>query len=69
MADYSRYKTETLEKMRGQAYSKYYQEAIKPVGNWGDGMRKSRLTGNRAYEKAVERLEAIDTELAKRRKQ
>lgn len=34
MADYSRYKTETLVKMRDRAYEKYCAETTKPHGNW-----------------------------------
>lgn len=36
MADYSRYKTETLVKMRDRAYEKYCAETTKPQGNWGE---------------------------------
>jgi len=43
MADYSRYKIETLNKIRDAAYEKYYSETIKPYGNWGDGMRLAKL--------------------------
>lgn len=66
MSDYSRYRTETLRKMREKAYEKYYAEAVKPVGNWGDGMRRSKLHGIAAYEKALARLSEIDTELGRR---
>lgn len=67
MADYSRYKTETLIKMREKAYDKYYELTIKPSGNWGDGMRLSKLLQNKAWERAKERLDAIDTELERRK--
>ena len=34
MADYSWYRTETLEKMRSAAREKYYNETMKSGGNW-----------------------------------
>lgn len=67
MADYSRYKTETLEKMRLSAWEKYYSETIKPCGNWGDGMRLSKLPEHKAWEKAKQRYDAICAELERRR--
>lgn len=67
MADYSRYKTETLEKMRSAAREKYYREAIKPCGNWGDGMRLAKLPDYKAWEKAKLRYDAICAELERRR--
>jgi hypothetical protein len=67
MADYSRYKTETLNKMREKAYEKYYAETIKPCGNWGDGMRLSKLRSISAWEKAANRLNEIDAELERRK--
>lgn len=66
MADYSRYKTATLERMRAAAWEKYYAETMKPCGNWGDGMRLSKLLQNKKWEKAKERYEAICRELEKR---
>ena len=67
MADYSRYKTETLEKMRSAAWEKYYSETIKPCGNWGDGMRLAKLPEHKAREKAKQRYDAICAELERRR--
>lgn len=67
MADYSRYKTETLEKMKDKAWEKYRLETIKPIGNWGDGMRLSRLPKCRAWERAKERYDTICKELKKRK--
>lgn len=64
MPDYSRFKTETLEKMRGQAFSQYYKEAVRPVSGFKDAM--SRIT---EYNRAVAKLEAIDAELMKRQEQ
>ncbi len=65
MADYSRYKTETLERMRDKAWEKYKYENSKPFGNWGDGMRLAKLPENKAWERAKERYEAICEELKK----
>lgn len=66
MADYRRYKTETLKKMRVAAWEKYYAETMKPCGNWGDGMRLSKLPQNKTWERAKARYEAICVELEKR---
>lgn len=66
MADYSRYKTETLKSMASKAFDKYYAETIKPIGKWGDGMRLSKLPSVTKYERAKERYEAICKELKKR---
>lgn len=66
MANYSRYKTTTLEKMREAAWEKYWAETVKPGGNWGDGMRLAKLPRNRAWELSKERYEAISEELKKR---
>lgn len=52
MADYSRYKLETLQKMRERAQEKYEQEVMKPAGNWGDGMRLAKLPSIAGYERA-----------------
>ena len=68
MADYSRFKTETLKKMRESAYEKYYYETTKPTSadNWGNGMRLAKLPRETVWERARERLDAIDRELALR---
>lgn len=68
MADYTRYKTDTLKKMREKAYDNYIKEASKPAGNdWGAGMRRAKLPTFTAWEKAKARLDAIDAELKRRR--
>lgn len=69
MADYSRYKNETLKKMHEKAEEKYFQENAKPCGNWGDGMRLSKLPSISAWEKAKQRLDDINAEIAKRKKE
>lgn len=70
MADYSRYKTETLEKMRDKAFNKYYElttdSGFSNLG-WGAGMRLSKLPQDKEWEKAKERLDVIDKELEKRK--
>lgn len=67
MADYSRYRTETLKKMRDRAWEKYYAETQKSPGGWGDGMRLSRLPMLKSWERAKGRYEAIDRELKRRK--
>lgn len=66
IADYSRYKTATLQKMREAAWKNYATETQKPLGNWGDGMRLSKLPQGKAWEKAREQYHAICAELEKR---
>jgi len=68
MPDYSRYRTETLEKMKTAAWEKYQAETAKPCGGWGDGMRLAKLPQLKAWERARERYEAICTELDNRRR-
>lgn len=68
MADYKRYRTETLKKMRSAAWEKYRTETEKSAGGWGDGMRLSKLPQLRAWERARERYEAIEEELKRRRR-
>ena len=66
MADYSRYKTETLLCMKERAWQKYYVETIKSGEGWGAGMRKSRLCDYKAWERAKERYDASCQELKRR---
>lgn len=66
MANYSRYKTATLEKMKEAAWEKYAAETAKPGEGWGAGMRKARLCDNKAWERAKERYDAICAELKRR---
>jgi hypothetical protein len=67
MADYSRYKTETLKKMREKAFKAYYDATTKPCGNWGDGMRLAKLPSITSWERAKSRYDAICAELERRR--
>ena len=64
MADYSRYKLETLQKMRERAQEKYEQEVMKPVGNWGDGMRLAKLPSIAGYESEWEWERNVEKELS-----
>ena len=66
MSKYDRYKTETLIKMMHVAWEKYYNLTIEPSGNWGDGMRLSKLPQHKKWQKAKERYEDIENELEKR---
>ena len=71
MADYSRYKTETLERMREKAYDRYYDLTTRQstAYNWGNGMRLAKLPQEKAWERAKERYEAIEAELKLRKGQ
>lgn len=66
MADYSRYKTETLKKMRDAAWAKYYSETTKPGDGWGAGFRHWKLREHKGYEQAKARYDAICEELNRR---
>lgn len=68
MADYSRYKTATLLKMLESANEKYMKEAAKPAGNWGNGMRLSKLPDFKGWIKAKERYDSILSELSRRKR-
>ena len=61
------YSLKTLEKMREKAYEKYCKETVKPHGNWGDGMRLSKLPSLSAWEKARQRLAELDEAIAKKK--
>lgn len=67
MADYSRYRTETLQKMKSAAWEKYCKLTCEPIGNWGDGMRLSKLPEGKAWERARERYYGICAELERRK--
>lgn len=66
MADYSRYKLETLKKMLDKAEEKLNAETIKPVGHWGDGMRLAKLPSIAAWERASDRVAALKQEIRRR---
>ena len=66
MADYSRYKTETLEKMLDSAWEKYKTENEKSCDGWGAGMRKAHLRDYKGFERARNRYYEILAELRKR---
>lgn len=63
MADYSRYKTETLRKMQDTAFSEYYKAAVEPCG---DGRNFSKTPMAKRLTRLTERYEAICAELEKR---
>lgn len=66
MADYSRYKTETLKRMKIAAKEKYEAETMRSGEVWGAGMRKAKLCDYKSWERARERYLAICNELEKR---
>lgn len=66
MADYTRYKTETLKRMREAAFEKYRAEIMKPGDGWGSGFRHWKLRDYKGFEKAKARYDAICAELKRR---
>ncbi len=66
MADYTRYRTETLEKMRDAAWEKYLAETGKPGAGWGSGSRRRGPQGVRGFDRAKTRYDAICAELRRR---
>lgn len=66
MADYTRYKTETLKKMRDAAWEKYCAELEKPGDGWGAGFRHWKLRDYKGFEKSRDRYYAICAELKRR---
>lgn len=66
MSNYSRYKTDTLKAMLEKAKETYRKETEKPGPGWGAGMRMSKLPDFKAWDRARERVEAIESELRKR---
>lgn len=63
MADYSRYKTETLQKMQNAAFTEYYKAAIKPCG---DGRNFSKSPEAKKLTRLTNRYLVICAELEKR---
>lgn len=55
-----KYKTETLRKRLDRLKEQYYQETIKPCGNWGDGMRLSKLPSITKWERLKARIEETE---------
>ena len=68
MADYSRYKTETLRRMQNEAAERYHRETMKKSrgDEWGAGMRLAKLPENKAWDRARIRYDEITAELDKR---
>ena len=66
MANYTRYRTETLKRMRDAAFEKYYAETMKPGDGWGSGCRHWKLREHKEYDKAKARYNAICAELKRR---
>ncbi len=63
------YSLKTLEKMLERAKEKYDKETVMPHGNWGDGMRLSKLPSLRAWERARERVQELETAIAEKKKE
>ena len=67
MADYSRYKTETLKKMFDKALGRYIRLTASPAGDeWGFGMRHNKLSSLSNWARASERCESLAKEIGKR---
>lgn len=67
MADYTRYRTETLERMREAAFERYRAELMKPDDGWGSGFRHWKLREYKGLERAQARYDAICAELKRRK--
>lgn len=66
MADYSRYRTETLKKMRDAAWEKYCAELERSSDGWGAGFRHWKLREHKGFIRARDRYYAIDAEIKRR---
>lgn len=60
MAD-RKYKVSTLQKRLDRYKEQYTQETIKPVGNWGDGMRLSKLPSISKWEKLEKKIKETES--------
>ena len=63
------YSLKTLEKMLEMAKEKYYSETSKPCGNWGDGMRLSKLPQYKAWERARDRACELEKAIQKKKEE
>ncbi len=52
--------------MLDKAKDDYYNETIKPSGNWGDGMRLSKLPSNVKWERLKNKVEELQNEINSR---
>lgn len=55
-----KYKVSTLQKRLDRYKEQLYQETIKPCGNWGDGMRLSRLPSTTKWEKLQDKVDETE---------
>lgn len=63
------YSLKTLEKMLSRAETKLYEETVKPCGNWGDGMRLSKLPQCKTWERAHDRVTELKKAIAEKKKE
>ena len=63
------YTLETLNKMLDKQEEKYYQLTIKPCGNWGDGMRLSKLPSITQWERCEERIKELKEAISKKKQE
>lgn len=55
--------------MREKAWEKYKAETERPIGNWGDGYRLSKLPPIAKWERAHDRYYEVCAEIERRKKQ
>lgn len=67
--DLTRYKDDTLQKMLSKAETTYTELTLKPIGNWGDGMRLSKLPSIVKWDRAQQRVRDIKKEIARRKEE
>ncbi len=55
-----KYKVSTLKKRLEKYKEQYYQETVKPCGNWGDGMRLTKLSSVTKWERLKGKIEETE---------
>lgn len=55
-----KYKVSTLEKRLEKLKDKYYEETCKPVGNWGEGMRLSKLSSVKKWSDLQDKIKETE---------
>lgn len=55
-----KYKVSTLEARLDRLNEQYYHETLKSYGNWGDGMRLSKLPTNKKWERLSEKIKETE---------
>lgn len=55
-----KYRVSTLQKRLERYKEQLYQETIKPCGNWGDGMRLSKLSSITKWERLKDKVKETE---------